>query len=154
MRSGRKSRMPWSERGGAAGFLSIVAAELLTSRHSKQTRGGRAAPVVRLSAARISIGERDGGGGGADCVDPRRHYTFATMSVRIISDLDEARRTILRRVPLDDAATTPAMLDRIERLWGARIGPTEVVDRILADVAARGDAALRDMTERVARAAP
>jgi histidinol dehydrogenase len=74
------------------------------------------------------------------------------VPVRIISDLAEARRTILRRRPLEDAPTTPEMLDTNERVWGARIGPAEVVDRILAEVEARGDAALRDITEKLDRA--
>src|SRR5207244_2326548 len=74
------------------------------------------------------------------------------VPVRIISDLAEARRTILRRAPLQDAPTTAEMLDTNQRVWGARIGPAEVVDRILADVEARGDAALRDITEKLDRA--
>jgi histidinol dehydrogenase len=74
------------------------------------------------------------------------------VPVRIFADVEEARRTILRRAPLQDAPTTPEMLDTSERVWGARIGPAEVVDRILADVEARGDAALRDITEKLDRA--
>jgi histidinol dehydrogenase len=71
------------------------------------------------------------------------------VPVRIFTDLAEARRTILRRASLQDAPATPEMLDTSERVWGARIGPAEVVDRILADVEARGDAALRDITEKL-----
>lgn len=42
-----------------------------------------------------------------------------------------------------------AVLDRIEATFGERLSPTQVVERILADVQARGDAALLDWTERL-----
>ena len=69
------------------------------------------------------------------------------MPIRVISDVAEARRTLLRRDALQGAPATPEMLEASERIWGARLGPAEVVDRILAEVEARRDAALRDLTE-------
>jgi histidinol dehydrogenase len=71
------------------------------------------------------------------------------VPLRIITDLDEARRTILRRASPEDVPTTPEMLDTNERVWGERIGPAEVVDRILARVERDGDAAIRDITEQI-----
>ena len=43
------------------------------------------------------------------------------------------------------------MLDLNEKLWGERLTPDHVVARILSDVAARGDDAVRDATEKVDR---
>jgi histidinol dehydrogenase len=62
-------------------------------------------------------------------------YTRA-VPVRLITDLDEARRTILKRTPIQDT------------------GPEEVVEGILADVRARGDAALWELTERLEAGRP
>jgi histidinol dehydrogenase len=58
------------------------------------------------------------------------------MPIPIIDDLALARRTILRRMPLDELAAPPALLDAIERTFGARLSPAEVVDRIIRDVRA------------------
>jgi histidinol dehydrogenase len=58
------------------------------------------------------------------------------MPVRLITDLDEARRTVLKRdLSPDD-------------------GPVDVVDAILADVRARGDVALWELTDRLEQARP
>jgi len=61
-----------------------------------------------------------------------------------MNDIAEAQRTILRRVPLDQVEATPAMLDRIAATFGERLTPTQAVDRIIADVRNRGDAALHE----------
>jgi histidinol dehydrogenase len=59
---------------------------------------------------------------------------LAAVSVRILTDLDEARRTILRR-----ERATEGQADQIAA-------------EILADVERRGDAAIRELTERFDRA--
>ncbi|MBI3914022.1 MAG: histidinol dehydrogenase [Chloroflexi bacterium] len=43
----------------------------------------------------------------------------------------------------------PALLDRLEKIFGARLAPEDAVARIIADVRARGDAALRAWTQKL-----
>ena len=66
-----------------------------------------------------------------------------------IYDTQTAQQTILRRPAWDELAIPDPLLDRIEALFGERISPDEAVRRILADVRARGDAALIDWSQRV-----
>ncbi len=74
--------------------------------------------------------------------------TMTTTTIRILTT-QEARETILRRESVDHAAVTPRMAERIRAMWGEALTPLQVVDRILADVRARGDAALREYTRRL-----
>jgi histidinol dehydrogenase len=60
-----------------------------------------------------------------------------------------ADTTLLNRKPLVADDYPPALLASLERLFGEAVTPNEAVARILADVRARGDAALRDWTERI-----
>jgi histidinol dehydrogenase len=71
-----------------------------------------------------------------------------------MTDLAEARRTVLRRTPLQDVEATPELLAASERTWGEPLQPDHVVERILRDVRARGDAALWDLTRKLEPAAP
>jgi histidinol dehydrogenase len=66
------------------------------------------------------------------------------MPIPIITDLAAAQRSILRRVPLDEVEATPAMLARITATFGEALTPSQAVNRIIADVRARGDAALHE----------
>ena len=66
----------------------------------------------------------------------------------------EARSSILRRVQWEDQEMPAAVLDGIERIFGARIAPAEAVARILRDVRARGDAALHEWAQRIDRRPP
>lgn len=68
-----------------------------------------------------------------------------------IYEPDTAQETLLRRQPWDAFDVPDALLDANERIFGERIGPDEAVGRILADVRARGDAALRAWTETLDR---
>ncbi len=61
---------------------------------------------------------------------------------RTITDLDEARRTVLERKPLGSDDVPAPVAARIREVFGADLAPGAVVDRILADVQAEGDAAL------------
>jgi len=61
----------------------------------------------------------------------------------------EARATLLARKPVGEVTVTPALAASIERVFGERLTPDEAVRRLLADVRARGDAALRDWTQRI-----
>jgi histidinol dehydrogenase len=71
------------------------------------------------------------------------------MPIPILDDVAAARGTILRRMPLDEVAVPPALLDGIERIFGARLSPAEAVDRIIRDVRARGDEALLDWSAQL-----
>jgi histidinol dehydrogenase len=62
---------------------------------------------------------------------------------------DEARRTILRRDDSLDPDIPPAVRDGLRRIFAEEITPDAAVARILADVRARGDAALREWTQRI-----
>jgi histidinol dehydrogenase len=75
------------------------------------------------------------------------------MSVVRIYTPDEARGTILRRVPWEDQEMPPRLLDRIEELFGERLAPVEAVTRILRDVRRRRDAALAEWSARIDGAA-
>ena len=66
-----------------------------------------------------------------------------------ILDPSSARQSILRRQPWDEFNVLDEMLDDNERIFGTRIVPDEGVRRILADVRERGDAAVREWTEKL-----
>ena len=61
---------------------------------------------------------------------------------RIITDFAEAQATVLKRRPLGSEEIPEPVAARIREVFGADLTPGEVVDRILADVQAEGDAAL------------
>ena len=61
---------------------------------------------------------------------------------RIITDLAEARETVLKRTPLGQEDVPAHVAARIREVFGEDLAPGEVVDRILADVQAAGDTAL------------
>jgi histidinol dehydrogenase len=69
--------------------------------------------------------------------------------VRLIKGAEAARSTILRRSPLDDRELPAAAQDLIRRVFGAELGPADVVDRILRDVRENGDAAVRRYNEAI-----
>lgn len=71
------------------------------------------------------------------------------MPIPIIDDITAAQAGILRRMPLDEMTVPPALLDGIERIFGARLSPAEAVDRIIRDVRARGDTALFDWSTQL-----
>ncbi len=63
--------------------------------------------------------------------------------------VEEARRTVLRRQPLDAVELPPAVRQRLSGIFGADLQPAEAVERILADVRERGDEAVREWTRRI-----
>jgi histidinol dehydrogenase len=69
--------------------------------------------------------------------------------VRIVEDVDVARRTVLRRRAWDEIEITPALQASIERVFGERLSPDQAVARILCDVRRDGDAALFDYNGRI-----
>jgi histidinol dehydrogenase len=66
-----------------------------------------------------------------------------------IYSAQEARVGLLRRIPLDDLTIPNSMKERIQAVFGSPLTPAEAVNRILADVRARGDAALQDWSSRL-----
>jgi len=61
----------------------------------------------------------------------------------------EAQQTILRREGAWEPEVTPAMRERLAGIFGEALEPAAAVGRILADVRARGDAALVEWTQRI-----
>ncbi len=57
--------------------------------------------------------------------------------------VEEAKKSILRRIPLQQEAYSPILLSRTETLFGAGVTPPEAVQIILRTVAEEGDLALR-----------
>ena len=68
--------------------------------------------------------------------------------LKIYTDLKEAQSTILNRrktdTPLPDS-----LKQSLRRIFGRDLTAAEAVAEILADVRDRGDAALRDWTQRI-----
>ena len=64
-------------------------------------------------------------------------------------DPQTARQTILKRTPPDEFPVSQRVLDGIEQLFGEALTPEEAVRRILSDVRANGDSALRGWTRRL-----
>lgn len=70
------------------------------------------------------------------------------VSIRLLP-AEEARRTVLVRRPLEERALPPTVVAGIRRAFGADLSAEEVVRRIIARVRAEGDAALRDLGQRI-----
>jgi histidinol dehydrogenase len=66
-----------------------------------------------------------------------------------IYSLDEARKTILKRVPPDEADVPGSVLERIKALFGEALTPEQAVRRIVGEVRSEGDAALLRWTEKL-----
>ena len=71
------------------------------------------------------------------------------MPITIFDDIEKAQQTILRRVMFDEVVVSPTLLDANEQLFGARITPSEAVDRIIQDVRTHGDSALFEWTAKL-----
>ncbi|NPV75095.1 MAG: histidinol dehydrogenase [Anaerolineae bacterium] len=61
----------------------------------------------------------------------------------------QAQETILKRIPTGDLPAPQTVLEGIKRIMGEPLSPSEAVARILADVRARGDEALKMWSERL-----
>jgi histidinol dehydrogenase len=66
----------------------------------------------------------------------------------------EARTSLLARQPVGEVTVTPTLAAGIERVFGERLTPDEAVRRLLSDVRERGDAALREWSQRIDGVAP
>ncbi len=67
---------------------------------------------------------------------------------------EEARRTILRRRRWEEWPVPERVREGIREVFGEDLSPEEAVRRILRDVRERGDAALREWTQRADRVTP
>lgn len=64
--------------------------------------------------------------------------------VRVVFGAQKARKTLLARRPLDEYEASETLQEGIEKLFGERLTPDEVVERILREIKQEGDeAALR-----------
>lgn len=66
-----------------------------------------------------------------------------------IYSLEEAKNSILKRVPLDGMAVPPRLLDSIRDLFGESLTPDEAVRQILKEIRSEGDEALRSWSEKL-----
>ena len=73
------------------------------------------------------------------------------MIVPIIVGKQAGQQKILRNRSLIDIDITPALADRLQKTFGEALTPEQGVARIIADVRARGDAALLDWTRKLDR---
>ena len=71
---------------------------------------------------------------------------------RIITDVAEARDTILRRRSLRDYAVPERVMERSVDLFGERVMPEEAVRRIISSVREDGDRALHAWNQKIDRA--
>jgi histidinol dehydrogenase len=69
--------------------------------------------------------------------------------IRVMTDLDEARRTILRRTPSVEPALPPHVRAGIARVFERELSAAGVAEVICQAVASDGDAAVRDYTARI-----
>jgi histidinol dehydrogenase len=69
--------------------------------------------------------------------------------IRVITDLEQARESVLRRKSWEQVEITPALQASIERIFGAPLTPDQAVAQILQDVRTHGDVALLDYTRRI-----
>jgi histidinol dehydrogenase len=68
------------------------------------------------------------------------------MPIRTFTNTAEGRAFILAHRELRDAELSPRMRDGVRRVFGADLSAEQAVARILADVRAEGDDALRRYT--------
>ncbi|HUE75676.1 MAG TPA: histidinol dehydrogenase [Chloroflexota bacterium] len=69
--------------------------------------------------------------------------------IRIIADLNQARKTILLRGQPGSRPVPESVMARTEAAMGERLTPEQVVERIIEMVREGGDNALRDLTARL-----
>ena len=70
----------------------------------------------------------------------------ASTQIRFLTDLNEARTALSRRRGFAETSLSPGAKEGIRRVFGEDLPAEQVVDRILGDVRAEGDAAVRRYT--------
>ena len=71
------------------------------------------------------------------------------MTIPIIIGASAGREKILRNRGMLGNEISPALLERLRKTFGEPLTPEQAVARIIADVRARGDAALLDWTRKL-----
>lgn len=74
--------------------------------------------------------------------------TSSARSLRVVTDLDLARRTVLARVPLAEPLLSDAVQRGIDELWGTPTTPANHVRQIIEAVRTEGDAAVIRFSQR------
>ncbi len=69
------------------------------------------------------------------------------VAIRIIRDVELAKRTVLRRAAFGEVALPEEVRKRSREIFGRELSPEEIVAEILRDVRQEGDLALRRYTE-------
>jgi histidinol dehydrogenase len=69
--------------------------------------------------------------------------------IRIVEDVESARRTILQRRAWDEIEIDPALQAGIRRIFGEPLSPDQAVARILSSVRRQGDAALIEYNRQI-----
>ncbi len=68
---------------------------------------------------------------------------------RIFTDVEAAKRSILKRHSLRDTDVPEALIERSVSIFGERIMPEEAVRRIIRSVRERGDGAIREWSRKI-----
>ncbi|TET86397.1 MAG: histidinol dehydrogenase [Dehalococcoidia bacterium] len=71
------------------------------------------------------------------------------FTLKVIRDLEVAKSTLLKRLPLELQEIPPGLKQRIKEAFAEELTPQQVVEQILAEVRSEGDAALFDYTRRL-----
>ena len=74
--------------------------------------------------------------------------------MQIVVGADEARRTVLKRAPASETELGPAGRARNREVFGAELGASEAVARIIRDVRTEGDAAVQRYAKAFDGSAP
>lgn len=69
--------------------------------------------------------------------------------MRIITDVEYAKASLLRRLPLELQEIPMGLKQKIREVFHEELTPQQVVERIVAEVRARGDSALFDYNRRI-----
>lgn len=69
--------------------------------------------------------------------------------MNIIVGFDEGEKFVARNRSLTERKVSPELLDRLARLFGRALTPEEATAHIVTDVRQRGDAALREWTQKI-----
>ena len=73
--------------------------------------------------------------------------------MRVLRGIEAGLAALTRRPGYEEPQLTPASAARTEALFGEPLTATQAVERIVADVRANGDAAIRDYARRIDGAA-
>ncbi len=71
------------------------------------------------------------------------------MPIRILTDIEEAKATVLARRPLAEATLPPHVAEGIRRVFGADLTAEQAVDVIVQRVRDEGDAAIFDLSAKI-----